>query len=71
LNCVCTEDGTPAGAVVVQVNARVPSPMAVHVNSALLPLATVILCGGTEIAGGSTAWKVQKMKVDLLVINLR
>ena len=52
-------------------NARVPSPMAVHVNSALLPLATVILCGGTVIVGGSTAWKVQSMEVDRLVINLR
>jgi len=39
--------------------------MAVHVNSALLPLATVILCGGTVIVGGSTAWEVQSMEVDL------
>ena len=40
--------------------------MAVHVNSALLPLATVILCGGTEIVGGSTAWKVQNIQLNTI-----
>ena len=54
LNRVCTEDGTPTGAVVVHVNARVPSPVAVHVNSTLRPFATVTLCGGIVIVGGST-----------------
>jgi len=40
--------------------------MAVHVNSAFLPLATVILCGGTVIVGGSTAWKVQNIQLNTI-----
>ena len=70
LNRVCTEHGTPTGAVVVHVNARIPSPVAVHVNSIALPLATVTLCGGIVIVGGSTEWEVQNMEVDLLVITM-
>ena len=54
LNWVCAEGGIPTGAVVVHVNDKVPSPLAVHVNSALLPKSAAMLCGGTVIIGGST-----------------
>ena len=54
LNWVCGEDGIPTGAVVVHVNDKVPSPLAVQVNSTLLPKSAVMLCGGTVITGGST-----------------
>ena len=54
LNWVCTEDGISTGAVVVHVNDKVPSPLAVHLNSVLLPKSAAMLCGGTVIIGGST-----------------
>ena len=57
LNWVCAEDGISTGAVVVHVNVKVPSPLAVQLNSVLLPLSTAILCGGTVITGGSTEWE--------------
>ena len=57
LNWVRTEDGISTGAVVVHVNDKVPSPLAAHVNSALLPLSVAMLCGGTMIIGGSTEWE--------------
>ena len=47
------EDGrVPTG--VVHMNVRVPSPVAVQVNSALLPFSTAKLCGGTVMSGGPT-----------------
>ena len=50
-----TDDGrVPNAAFVVHMNVRVPSPVAVHVNSALLPLSTATLCGGTVMSGGPT-----------------
>ena len=57
LNWVCGEDRIPTGAVVVHVNDKVPSPLAVQVNSTLLPLSAAMLCGGTVITGGSTEWE--------------
>ena len=44
----------PTGAFVVQLNVRVPSPVAVHVNSALRPFSTSTLCGGTMMSGPPT-----------------
>ena len=44
----------PTGALVVHINVRVPSPVAVQVNSALLPLSITIFCGGRVMAGGPT-----------------
>ena len=44
----------PTEALVVHMNVRVPSPVAVQLNSALLPLSTAILCGGTVMSGGPT-----------------
>ena len=44
----------PTGAFVVHMNVRVPSPVALQVNSALLPLSTATLCGGTVMSGGPT-----------------
>lgn len=43
--------------VVVHANVKVPSPLAVHTNSMSLPTSATVLCGGTEITGGSTEWK--------------
>ena len=57
LNWVCAEDGISTGAVVVHENVKVPSPLAVQLNSMLLPLSAAILCGGTVITGGSTEWE--------------
>jgi len=57
LNWVCAEDGISTGAVVVHVIVKVPSPLAVQLNSALLPLSVAMLCGGTVIIGGSTEWE--------------
>ena len=42
------------GAFVVHMNVRVPSPVALQVNSALLPFSTATLCGGTVMSGGPT-----------------
>ena len=44
----------PTEALVVHMNVRVPSPVAVQVNSALPPFSTATLCGGTVMAGGPT-----------------
>ena len=35
-------------------NVKVPSPLAVHINSVLLPISAAVLCGGIVIVGGST-----------------
>ena len=48
-----SDDGrVPTG--VVHMNVRLPSPVAVQVNSALLPFSTAIFCGGTVMSGGPT-----------------
>ena len=48
-----SDDGrVPTG--VVHMNVRVPSPVAVQVNSVLLPFSTATLCGGTVMTGGPT-----------------
>ena len=53
VSLLSTDDGrVPTG--VVHVNLRLPSPVAVHVNSALLPFSTAKLCGGTVMSGGPT-----------------
>ena len=44
----------PTEAFVVHMNLRLPSPVAVQLNSALLPLSTATLCGGTVMTGGPT-----------------
>ena len=50
-----TDDGrVPTGALVVHMNVRVPSPVAVQVNSKLLSLSTATLCGGAVMSGGPT-----------------
>ena len=50
-----TDDGrVPTGALVVHMNVRVPSPVAVQLNSTLLPLSTATFCGGAVMAGGPT-----------------
>ena len=41
-------------AFVVQLNVRVPSPVALQVNSALLPFSTATFSGGTVMSGGPT-----------------
>ena len=51
---VSTVDGRVTEAVVVQLNVSVPSPAAVHVNSALLPFSTATLSGGSVMSGGPT-----------------
>ena len=38
-------------------NVKVPSPLAVHLNSVLLPISAAVLCGGIVIVGGSTEWE--------------
>ena len=38
-------------------NVKVPSPLAVHMNSVLLPISAAVLCGGIVIVGGSTEWE--------------
>ena len=49
------DDGrAPTGALVVHMNLRLPSPVAVQVNSALLPFPTATLCGDTVMSGGPT-----------------
>ena len=48
-----SDDGrVPTG--VVHMNVRVPSPVAVQVNSVLLPFSTATLCGGIVMTGGPT-----------------
>ena len=47
-------DGGRVPTGVVHMNVRVPSPVAVQVNSVLLPLSTAIFCGGRVMAGGPT-----------------
>ena len=44
----------PTGAFVVHMNVRVPSPVAVQLNSALLPFSTATFSGGTVMSGGPT-----------------
>ena len=44
----------PNAAFVVQLNVRVPSPVAVQLNSVLLPFSTATFCGGTVMSGGPT-----------------
>jgi len=51
---VSTEGGRVTEAVVVQLNVNVPSPVAVHVNSTLLPVSTATLSGGSVMSGGPT-----------------
>jgi len=51
---VSTADGRVTEAVVVQMNVSVPSPVAVHVNSTLLPFSTATLSGGSVMSGGPT-----------------
>ena len=60
-----TDDGrVPTGALVVHMNVRVPSPVAVQVNSALLPLSTTTFCGGTVMTGGPTG-KHRENRTDI------
>ena len=55
VSLLSTDDGrVPTGAFVVHMNVRVPSPVAVQVNSALLPLSTATFSGGTVMSGGPT-----------------
>ena len=55
VSLLSADDGrVPTGASVVHMNVRVPSPVAVQVNSALLPFSTATLCGGTVMSGGPT-----------------
>ena len=52
---ISADDGRePIEAFVVHMNVRVPSPVAVQVNSALRPFSTAKLCGGTVMSGGPT-----------------
>ena len=44
----------PTEAFVVHMNVRVPCPVALQVNSALLPLSTATFSGGTVMTGGPT-----------------
>ena len=67
---VCTDNDTFARAVVVHVITRGPSPIAVHVSSALLPFATVKLCGGVVITGGSTEQEMQIIQVNTATLVL-
>ena len=38
-------------------NVNVPSPLAVHMNSVLLPISAAVLCGGIVTVGRSTEWE--------------
>ena len=44
----------PTGVLVVHSNIRLPSPVALQVNSALPPFSTATLCGRAVMAGGPT-----------------
>jgi len=47
------DDGRlPTG--VIHMTVRVPSPVALQVNSVLLPFSTATLCGGKVMSGGPT-----------------
>ena len=50
-----TDDGrVPTEAFVVQLNIRLPSPVAVQVNSALPPFSTATFSGDAMMSGGPT-----------------
>ena len=51
---VSTAGGRVTEAVVIHLNVSVPSPVAVHVNSTLLPFSTATLSGGSVMSGGPT-----------------
>ena len=55
VSLLSTDGGrVPTEAFVVQLNIRLPSPVAVQVNSVLLPLSTATFSGGTVMSGGPT-----------------